>query len=259
MKAHTTNKRAFLAVSCLMLAAGCGQELDVGSDVLWTARFEGNSFAEWTSVGGSDNASSGDVIELSSEYAYQGKYAAKLTITAPSVNPQGSGSGLARQGNLPTQAYYSAWYYLPSKVAVGIYWVIMKFRYRTVVDDSSTEGELFDLNLKNLPSGDMSLRLYDHRMGDLPLDVADPIVPAGNNVWFQVEAFYRDDAVDGQLTLWLDGKQILDWKGPTGPTPWVAWDVVSVGENLNPATALLYVDDCAISQSRVGLTGLIAK
>jgi hypothetical protein len=257
MRANLTSKRSLFVVTCLVLASGCGQELDVGSDILWTSRFEGGTFDEWTSVGGSDSASPGDVIEISSEYAHQGKFAAKLTVTAPSDNSQGNGAGLARQGNLPVQAYYSAWYYLPSNVTVGIYWVIMKFRLRSVADDPATEDELFDVNLKNLPSGDMSLRLYDHRAGDLPLAVADPQVPVGH--WFQIEAFYRDDATAGQLTLWLSGNKILDWQGPTGPTPWVAWDVVSVGDSLNPATAILYVDDCAVSQSRVGFTGQIAE
>jgi hypothetical protein len=263
MKPYAMRKKSFWAVSCLVLLSGCGQDLDVGSDVLWTARFEvgGNSFPEWTSVPGGNYGAfpPPNNVEVSSEYVHHGRFAAKLTINAPVDNPQGYGSSLVRQGNLPVQAYYSAWYYLPSKVTVGIYWVIMKFRYRTVADDPTTENELFDLNLKNLPGGDMSLRLYDHRSGDLPLDVADPIVPVGNNVWFQVEALYRADALDGQFALWLDGNRILNYEGPTGAPPWVAWDVVSVGEDLTLPTALLYVDDCAISNTRVGRTGVIAK
>jgi hypothetical protein len=104
----------------------------------------------------------------------------------------------------------------------------------------------------------MSLRLYDHRNGDRSLDVADPIVPVDE--WFQIEAFYRQAGDStGRLTLWLDGQQILDLPGATGPTAWTAWDVGSVGEDLTPATALLYVDDCAISNTRVGKTGVIAK
>jgi len=137
-------------------------------------------------------------------------------------------------------------------------WVIMKFRMRTVLDDPTTEAELFDVNFQNPSVGAMSLRLYDHRSGDRTLDVPNPVVSVG--AWFQLEAFYRDAAdATGRLTLWLNGVQILDLPGATGPTAWVAWDVVSVGDDLTPDTAIIYVDDCAISQSRVGLTGLIAQ
>jgi hypothetical protein len=168
-----------------------------------------------------------------------------------------------RSGNLPNQAYYSAWYYLPQSVAVGFYWVIMKFRYRTVIDDPTTEGELFDVNLTSPSSGVMSLRLYDHQSsgtqpaGDQPLKVPNP--PVAVNAWFQIEAFYRaaSDST-GQLTLWLNGQEILDLPGATGPAGWVAWDVVSVAESLTPEPAIIYVDDCAISKTRIGLTGLLS-
>jgi hypothetical protein len=105
----------------------------------------------------------------------------------------------------------------------------------------------------------MSLRVYDHRNGDLPLSVPQPPdVPV--NTWFQLEAFYRDASDStGRFTLWLNGQTILDWQGATGLTSWVAWDVVSVGEALFPEPAILYVDDCAVSRTRVGPTGLLAK
>jgi hypothetical protein len=39
----------------------------------------------------------------------------------------------------------------------------------------------------------------------------------------------------------------------------VAWDVVSVAEVLSPETATIFIDDCAISNSRVGFTGSIGN
>ncbi|MGA7745214.1 MAG: hypothetical protein WBP56_23025 [Polyangia bacterium] len=256
-----TSRRSFFMVACLVLASGCGQELDVGSDVLWTARFEGDNLAEWSPVPfgfGSASAVAPNTIEVSSERVHSGNFAAKLTVSGTADNTQGNGAGMVQNGGLPTQAYYSAWYYLPQSVSVGTYWVIMKFRMRTVLDDPTTEAELFDVNFQNPSVGAMSLRLYDHRSGDRTLDVPNPVVSVG--AWFQLEAFYRDAAdATGRLTLWLNGVQILDLPGATGPTAWVAWDVVSVGDDLTPDTAIIYVDDCAISQSRVGLTGLIAQ
>ena len=249
---------ALLAVSVL-LASGCGQNLDVGSDVLWSSRFEGGSFAEWTSLPfgfGNFSATAPNAIEVSNERAHQGTYAAKLTASGTATNTQGIGSSLVQNGGLPTEAYYSAWYYLPQSVTVAYYWVIMKFR--AALGNPPTQNELFDVNLTNPSAGKMSLRVYDHRSRDLPLDVPEPVVTVG--AWFQLEAFYRDASdATGRFTIWLDGQQILDLQGATGLTSWVAWDVVSVGEALFPEPAILYVDDCAISRTRVSPTGLLAK
>ena len=60
--------------------------------------------------------------------------------------------------------------------------------------------------------------------------------------------------------MWLNGVSIVDLHGETtSPTPWVEWDVTSVGENLTPSATTLFVDDCAVSRRRVGPTGIIAE
>lgn len=254
-------RAALLPVVGLMLSllgAGCGGDLEVGSDVLWSARFETQTFDEYLAfAGGGPSASSpASSVVVSGERAHRGAFAAKLSVDAAPGAPQ-QNVGLARDGELPTEAYYSAWYYLPRSIGVGTYWVIFKLRTRAVAADPATDAELFDLNLANLASGEMTLRLYDHRNGDIPLDAPDVVVPVG--VWFQVEAFYRNapDA-SGRLTLWLDGRQIADVQGrPTGLTPWMAWDAGSVGLDLTPGQAVLYIDDCAISRTRVGPTGIL--
>jgi hypothetical protein len=252
---------SLLAFGLLAIAAGCGR-LDVGSDLLWTSRFETADFREWTGVQGGDAQAfpmPPNMISVSNAEAHTGSFSAALTITA---GPDGAqeNAGLSRAGGLPTEAYYSAWYYLPRSVSVGTFWVIFKFRERTNASDPMTAAELYDMDLATLPSGEMTLQLYDHTTtANIPLDVTDPVVPVES--WFQLEAFYRaanDDS--GRLTYWLDGQQVVDVAGrPTSPTSWVEWDATSVGENLTPETVTLYVDDCAISQSRVGLTGQLVE
>jgi hypothetical protein len=265
MSPRSRELRRLAARACVTLAliggastVGCGQQLDVGSDVLWTARFEGGDLSEWMTVSGGGTAAfpAPNAIDTSSDRARRGKYAARLTIQTASDGSQAN-AGLTRSGFLPVEAYYSAWYYLPNAANISTFWVIFKFRMRSVADDASTAAELFDLNLANTSSGGMTLRLYDHRGGDIPLAVAEPTVPIGT--WFQVEAYYRNPGNSaGQLTFWLDDQEIVDVTGPMAPTSWVAWDVVSVAVNLNPNTAVLYVDDCAISRTRVGPRGIIA-
>jgi hypothetical protein len=238
------------------LAIGCGTRLDVGSDLLWTGLFEGDNFGEWTGDGDGGALAfpaPPNLVEVSSERVRHGGHAARLAIDAAAAGDRAS-AVLTRYGTLPTEAYYSAWYYLPRSITVGTYWVIFKFRQQ----NPPTEDELYDLDLINLPSGEMSVRLYSHSRGaDVALDVSDPVVPAGQ--WFQLEAFYRNaqDAT-GRLIFWLNGRQIVDIANqPMAPTPWVEWNACSIGENLTPSTAVLYVDDCAVSRSRVGPAGII--
>lgn len=243
------------------LATGCGPQIGVGSDVLWTALFEGDGFGEWTGVGGGDAQAfpaPPNTVAVSSDRPHRGSFSANLTITA---GPDGAQENavLSRAGGLPQEAYYSGWFYLTRTVTVGTFWVIFKFRTRENADDPATTNEFYDLDLINMPSGEMTLQLYDHRTSsNIALDV-DPVVPVGN--WFQVEAYYRNAAdASGRVTYWLNGQQIVDVTGqPTGPTPWVEWDACSVAEDLTPSTTTLYVDDCAVSLTRVGPSGIIAS
>ena len=241
------------------LAGGC--RIDVGSDLLWTSRFETADFSEWTSVPGGQAEAfpmPPNMIAVADDQAHTGRFAAALTITAGPDGVQES-STLVRAGDLPAEAYYSAWYYLPRSVSVGTFWVLFKFRERTNADDPTTAAELYDMDLATLPSGEMTLLLYDHTTSaNISLAVADPLVPV--EAWFQLEAFYRaaNDAT-GRLTFWLNGQQVVDVTGPTSPTSWVEWDACSIGENLTPQTVTLYIDDCAVSRSRVGPTGQLTE
>ena len=53
---------------------------------------------------------------------------------------------------------------------------------------------------------------------------------------------------------------MLDVSGKAmGPSPWVGWEASSIGQNLTPNAAVLYIDDAAISETRVGPAGVIAR
>lgn len=261
MRASSSGSRSHGVVLGAALVAGllsaCGGNIDVGSDLLWTARFEGGTFDEWTSTpGGSAGASSATgSVEVSSEHAHTGLFAAKLSVDAPAAGGAQS-AGMSRKGALPADGYYSAWYDVPATVQIGQFWVLFKFRQRAVADDPSTEGELFDVSLANDTSGEMALQVFDHRAGAaVPLEVAGLVVPIGE--WFQIEAHYRNASDStGALTVWFDGEEIVDLEGAaTSPTPWIEWDVLSLADDLTPTGATLFVDDCALSRRRVGLNG----
>ncbi|MES1208862.1 MAG: hypothetical protein ABUS79_23230, partial [Pseudomonadota bacterium] len=195
-------------------------------------------------------------IAVSNARAHAGLYAAVLTIDAGADGTIESTS-MSLKENLPTDAFYSAWYYLPHTTTVNSYWVIQKFRRRTDAADPSTEGELFDLDLETLPSGEMSFHVFDHRTGaKAPMLVEQPIVPVDS--WFQVEARYRNASdATGRLTVWLGELEVIDIAGVTAASPWVQWVVSSLGQDLTPSSNVLYVDDCAIAGTRIGPSGLL--
>lgn len=240
-------------------SSGCG-DLEVGSELYWSARHEVGDFSEWTGVaGGGVETTNSNAVEVTTTQAHGGTRSARLTISGAGAGSQ-QNAILMRSGGLPVEAFYSAWYYLPQTVSVGTFWVIMKFRARDTADDPSTVRELYDLDLTNSDTGEMSLRLFDHRRGgDVPLEVPAPVVPVGR--WFHVEGFYRN-AQDGtgRVTYWLDGRQLVDLRGQvTGPNPWVGWQACSVGVDLSPATAVLFVDDAAVSRVKVGPSGVLSE
>ncbi len=244
-----------------LFQGACGPQVDIGSNVLWVSQFEDGTLDEWTGVAGGDAVATPmppNTIQVSTMYAHHGRYGAVLTIDA---GPDGTqeNAGLIRKGNLPTEAFYSAWYYLPTTVTVGNYWIIFKLRLRTDANDPTTEDEFYDFELSNAATGEMTVLIFDHRTeADVPLEGSAPIVPV--SVWFQVEAFYRNtNDASGQIIFWLNGQEIARVVGPMAPTTWVEWDVVNVGEVLTPNSVVVAVDDCAVSLARVGTTGIISR
>ena len=160
-------------------------------------------FDEWTADGAGAALAfptPPNLIEVTTERVRSGSYAAKLTVDGAPGSEHGS-SVLARTGDAaadraPTTASGTTF---RAASPSAMYWVIFKFRQ----EDQSTMDELYDLDLINLDTGEMSLQLYDHRrQAVVPLDVASPVVPVGQ--WFQIEAFYRNtqDAPDGSRSGW---------------------------------------------------------
>jgi hypothetical protein len=155
-----------------------------------------------------------------------------------------------RHGTLPKEAYYSAWYYIDTPMTAGEYWLFFKFRSRSVASDPATVVNLWDVDFNARPDGTMGVFLFHHLTGNRP-PLATPTVPVGR--WFQVEAFFRgaNDAT-GRLVVWFEGTPIYDLTEPTAPSEFVEWSVGSIAEIITPAPATLYVDDAAISSSRLG-------
>src|SRR5262249_49506912 len=148
-------------------------------------------------------------------FARSGQHALRATVTSPG-EPVASVGVAMRNGILPKEAYYSAWYYIASPMTAGEYWLFFKFRSRSVASDAATLVDLWDVDFNARGDGTMGVFIYHHDTGNrAPL--ATPTVPIGR--WFQVEAFFRaaSDAT-GRLMVWLEDTLIYDLKEPTVPS-----------------------------------------
>jgi hypothetical protein len=246
-----------LSGAVLLFASGCGSAIDLGTDVIWSADQESGDLSAWAAdakggwyVLAPDTGSS---VEPSSDHAHDGRYSVRIA-SAGSAAGEDQGGGLYREAPYPEEAYYSVWYYLPVFHTTITSWALFKFRTRS----GSDLAELLDILLKSLPGGTMTLVVRDHRPQYLESPLSDPpaVVPIGR--WFQIEAFYRNaDDDSGRLTVWLDGRPVYDLSRPTGSGPDVYFTPCSITGELEPEDAELFVDDAAVSYTRIGPTGVL--
>jgi len=246
---------ALLAVALMPLALpACNPQLNLGSSILWSARHETGDLSEWTEggKGGTEADMPDTALAVSTDFAHTGRYSVKLTNGAVSTNEN---VHLWREDNYPAEAYYSVWFYLPRAYQATADWSIVELQVPNS-GDSGTIGQLIDIDLRSLPNGDLILSVYDHRAAYLRSPTPDPavLVPVGQ--WFQIETFYRNVNDDsGQLTVWLDGQLNYDIHRPFGSNSLVYWTVSSKTYALSPAESVIYVDDAAVSLTRVTPTG----
>jgi hypothetical protein len=243
------------ALALLAVAVGapaCNARLNLGNSVLWSARHETGDLSEWTQGGkGGTEADTPDTsLAISADVAHSGRYSVKLTNGAVSMYED---AHLWRQDDYPVDAYYSAWFYLPRAYQTTADWSIVEFQVPT---SDGGVGQLLDIDLRSLPDGGLILSVYDHRPTYLRTATPDPaiLVPIGR--WFQIEAYYRNAPDDsGEIAIWLDGQLNYDLHRPFGASGTVYWTVCSKTYGLSPAESDIYVDDAAVSLTRVTPTG----
>jgi hypothetical protein len=253
-------KRYALSLLAILASAsgggGCSTRVNVGNSLLWVAQHETGDFTEWTaeSKGGYSADAPDTSVVISTTVAHSGTHSVKLTNAAASVYET---ARLWREDAFPEEAYYSAWFYLPQAYRTTLDWTIMQFNVPPS-DDGGSGGQVIDVDLRSLPSGDMILDIFDHRAAYLRSPTAEPALPVPIARWFQIEVFYRNVGDDtGRFTLWLDGQVNYDLNRPFGLNSTTYWSPCNSVEGLTPTQSDVYVDDAAVSLVRVGPAGTL--
>lgn len=245
------------AVGCL--AFGCSDPLRLGDDLIWTADHESGDLEQWTGGGlgeareprapRTDEAST---IVASTEVAHRGRYALKL------VNPTGwdldyDGPELFHVLGEQSDAYYSAWFLLPEQYRIEPHLTLLRLRSRADDESEPVNGE--ELQLRSLSSGGYVLQVFSNHNGFLREPIADPAPLVEANRWFHLETRF-EPKFSGRLRVWLDGTLVYDLSGRPGAAgPQIVLSVCNAAQTARPAPLVLFVDDAAVSRSRVSPRG----
>jgi hypothetical protein len=239
-----------IAASIALSACGCGRQLDIGSNVIWSANHESGTFDEWMSddAGASYAIGDGSTFAIVTDLARSGTHSVRVSSPATSAD---AAAGLYRHWNSLSEAYFSVWYYVPRVVKTTSYWTIMQFS--PSLPSAPPAGTSMNLNLRGLPNGQMALEIVQQRQAYLrtPLAIPTPIVPIAQ--WFQIEAKFRSATDEtGLLKVWLDGNLVYDVEGRvTALGDDVYFTLCSATSVATPTPTEIYFDDVIVSRSRI--------
>lgn len=249
------------ALHCALLVllatqtCACAPTLDVGSNVIWATDHESGEPGDWYAggEGGLLGDSADSPVVVVDGRAHSGRYALELTDLAMSDE---EGPGTYRELQSPPDAYYSAWYYLPRLYQTNSQWTIQKFRSRSDSDPNAiSHGH--DLNLRTLPGGQVILYVFSHDPAYLQAPLADPPAFVPVETWFHLEVFFRPRTDEtGKMSVWLDDRLVyeLEDRRTTGSDD-LLWNPCNIGMDIRPSPPILYLDDAAISVTRVTREG----
>lgn len=239
----------------LLVAPACQRQVDLGmigdgsASLLWTATFERGDLSEWLADGQGGNFAENTTLAPAPTtiVAHSGRYAGLITLS-PSASMT-STNYLFRDQPSPSAAYYSAWFYVPSTITVSVWLSLTHFR-GSMTGDGNNLYALWDVNLYPRVDGSLAAQLYDYtnqKNYRQPVPVTFPV-----DTWVQLEV-YLAKATDasGEIAVWQDGTLIFDYTGATTTNDWIQWDAGGASDELTPSPAAVYLDDAAISTTRL--------
>jgi hypothetical protein len=260
--------RSILFGCAVLLAGGCGQQVHLGdigdgaANILWTATFEVGDLSEWVGDGhGGEYADNAPVVpSTTTDVTHRGRYAGMVTVTPTAVTtaPTTSINYLFRNQPRVPDAYYSAWFYIPATFTVRTWLSLSHFRC-SGSGDGNNLSPIWDVNLYPRLDGSLIAHLYNYST-QKNVEQAFP-VPVPIATWVHFEVFLRKSAkATGEVAVYQNGALILDNPNVvTAATDWVEWDAGGASDNVAPQTAVIYVDDAAISLTRLGTSDWSAR
>ncbi len=242
----------------LLLTLGCSGPLNLGTDLVWTAEHESGDLSEWLGQAGGDThlPSPEASVAASAEQAHRGSYSVKL-INPAVWDGDDEGPELWKPTSALEDAYYSAWFLVPEDYAPLPSLTLVRLRSREPGQDEFFSGE--QLQLRGLATGGYLLMVMNNNAEFLREPVAEPAPLVATGRWFQLEARYEPRS-QGRLRVWLDGALAYDLQNrPGGAGSEVVFSLCNATDQTASTPVTVFVDDAAISLTRVSPTGQLGR
>lgn len=208
----------------------------------WSTGFENQLDCDYRAVAGFCYGYPPVVFRVVSSPVHTGQFAAEFSVVTGTDAGNSPQARCVREGVFPPQAYYGAWYYLPTSATNTGLWNLFHFQ-----GGDDLHG-LWDVSLVNGTTGALNLRVFGF-LGKSP--VADATLPIPIGSWVHIE-FYWKRAKDnsGEVALYQDGARVAGLTNivtdDTGSGQG-QWYVGSLANALQPPEFTVYVDDVTIS------------
>jgi hypothetical protein len=175
---------------------------------------------------------------------HSGTFAAAFDMDPSSVDRQRQ-TRCVREGVLPVEAYYGAWYYVPSDLTGAHDWNL--FHFAGGMPMTPLHG-LWDVSMDDSAGNGLEAFIYD-AINDAHYGQAAPR-PVPTDRWVHLE-FYWKRATDatGEVALYQDGEEIVRRSAlVTDNSPFGQWYVGNFTASLDqtPAPVTVYVDDVTV-------------
>jgi hypothetical protein len=227
-------------------------------DVVWHTSFETGDLGDLQIHG--DFVRQGDgQFYLVTPHAHTGKYSVALTIDTRAWSSTGAHAAyLFYWDQLPEDGYYySAWYYVPSGVVPHDWWNVWQWK-STYDGNTDNSWPVFVLDIQRR-SQDLALTLIHKLPGQEPTTHTQRLASVPTDRWFHIEAFYRRATDEtGQVIVWQDDQEIFSISNvqTTLDDNTIYWSINNYTDRIEPDPCRIYVDDMAISRTRIGDRGM---
>jgi hypothetical protein len=208
----------------------------------WQTSFD-DGFCGYRYLAGFCYADSSSSFRLVTSPVHTGPFAAAFDIEGGDAMGARQ-TRCVREGVLPAEAYYGAWYFVPSGLSGAHDWNLIHFQGG---EPGQRLGGLWDVSIDDR-DGPLAAYVSDLRANERH----DPAVarPIPLDRWFQLE-FYLRSAADttGAVALYQDGEELVRVTSVvTNDTPFSQWYVGNYARSIAPGslTSTVYVDDVTV-------------
>jgi hypothetical protein len=216
-----------------------------GIDLPWSNGFE-DGFCGYAHARGYCYSDPEAAYSLVESPTHSGVRAARFFVTA--TGNRGRQTRCVREGALPPDATYGAWYFLPDVPETTVNWNLMFFQ---VTGTNPLNAKVWDVSIHIADDGTLRLHMFDQINNDdvvAPKDDEIPELPVGS--WVHLEfRWKRALGTTGEVQLFQDGVRIQHAENiqtDRSDSTWAQWYVGNLVDSQTPPESTVYVDDVSI-------------